>query len=276
MAETNAHNSHYGSDGIADRILAAYRAVAGAGAPLTPEALAPLDHFHGGGLDSTKGIAKLLDPQAGEHILDIGSGIGGPARWFATTFGCRITGVDLTPEFCAAARALNQAIGLDKQITILDGNALALPFPDNTFDRAYSQNVVMNIPDKVAYYREALRVVKPGGVVCVSVVGRGPNGEPEYPMPWATTAAESFLSTPDETRAELLAAGAEIVHFEETTERDRAGQQATIARLESKGMPRLGLQVLMGERMATLQLNSTRARAEGRLSNVEALIRKPG
>src|SRR3954462_15781479 len=95
---------HYGSGGIADRILAALREANGPEAPVTPEALAPIDHFHGRGVLATGELVALLKPQPGEHLLDIGSGIGGPARWIAAKSGVRVTGVDLTPEFCAAAR----------------------------------------------------------------------------------------------------------------------------------------------------------------------------
>src|SRR5262249_4844407 len=107
MANANPVARHYGSAGIAERRLAALRAANGADAPVTPEALAPVDHFHGRGVLATGELMALLGPQPGEHILDIGCGIGGPARWIAGKAGCRVTGVDLTPEFCEAARALN-------------------------------------------------------------------------------------------------------------------------------------------------------------------------
>ena len=164
---------HYGISGIAERILAALKAANGADAPVTVEALSVLDHFHGRGIVATKELVELLKPQAGEHILDIGSGIGGPARWFAAKCGVRVTGVDLTAEFCAAAEALNRATGLADRITIKNGSALALPVDDNSFDRAYSQNVIMNIENKLQFYREACRALKPGGVLALSNLCRG-------------------------------------------------------------------------------------------------------
>lgn len=271
----DAHDQHYASADIAERILAAYHAIAGPDAPLTPEALAPLDQFHGGGLDSTRSLARAIEPEPGQHLIDIGCGIGGPARWFAATFGCRVSGVDLTEAFCVAARRLDDELGLGEQVTIHHGNALALPFAAATFDGGYSQNVAMNIPDKIAYYREALRVLKPGARIGFSVLGLGPHGGPDYPTPWASTAAESFLVTVEETRSQMLAAGAEILHFEDTTERDRPNTEKMIRRLEAKGAPSLSLNVLMGARFTTLQLNGARARVTGRCSNVEAVLRKP-
>ncbi|HTW68853.1 MAG TPA: class I SAM-dependent methyltransferase, partial [Acetobacteraceae bacterium] len=180
---------HYANPEIVSRILAALRQVNGADAAITPDALAPLDHFHGRGVVATREMAAMLKPRPGEDVLDIGSGIGGPARWIASQFGCRVTGVDLTQAFCDAAIELNGVTGMADRVRILQGNALALPLPDNAFDRAYSQNVVMNIADKRGMYREALRVLKPGGVLALSNVCAGPNGEPYFPVPWAATAA---------------------------------------------------------------------------------------
>ena len=137
-------------------------------AAITPETLAPLDHFNGRGLAATQELVALLDPHAGESLLDIGSGIGGPARWIAMQYGCTVTGVDVTAAFCEAARVLNAACGVADRVRIFEGTALALPFPDASFDRAYSHGVMMSIADKVGVYREAFRVLKPGGRRCCS------------------------------------------------------------------------------------------------------------
>ncbi len=208
---------HYGNAGIAERILAALVAANGADAPVTVEALSVLDHFHGRGIAATQELVALLKPVPGEHILDIGSGIGGPARWFAAKCDVRVTGVDLTPEFCAAAEALTRAAGLADRVTIRNGIALALPVPDGAFDAAYSQNVIMNIADKRRFYREAFRALRPGGMLALSNLCLGGAGEFLYPVPWAETAATSFLATQDEMRADLIAVGFAIVAFHDTT-----------------------------------------------------------
>ena len=177
MNTAAAVERHYGSAGIAERVLAAWRAANGSDARPTPEALAPFDHFHGRGLLASQELAAQLALQPGERVLDIGSGIGGPARWFAATCAVQVTGVDLTPEFCAAAEALNAATGLSDRVTIIPGSALALPVPDAAFDAAYSQNVIMNIADKRLFYREAFRALRPGGQLALSNLCAGPAGE---------------------------------------------------------------------------------------------------
>ena len=266
---------HYGDAGIAERILAALRSAHGAAAAITVDALAPLDHFHGRGQVATQELAALLAPQPGERVLDIGSGIGGPARWMAAKCGCRVTGVDLTPEFCAAAVALNDAAGLADRVEILNGSALDLPVPDSAFDRAYSQNVIMNIADKPRFYREAFRALRPGGLLALSNLCTTGKGELHYPVPWAETPATSFLATVEEMRADLLAAGFEIVSFEDTTAQTLPATVRNRERVERDGLPALGTHLIMGERLREMQVNSARNVEEGLVATVEALVRKP-
>jgi SAM-dependent methyltransferase len=266
---------HYASAGIAARILAALRAAQGEAVPVTADALAPLDHFHGRGLKATQEMAALLVPRSGESILDIGGGIGGPARWIAARFGCHVTCLDLTPDFCRAAEELNAATGLSDSVRVVEGSATELPFPEGTFDRAYSENVGMNVADKQRFYAEALRVLRPSGVFYTSYYGAGTRGEPDYPLPWATGPATSFLATPKETREQVLAAGFEIVVFRDKTEEVLPDLRENRRRLETQGLPPLGLQTLMGERIQDLQVNAARSAEEGRLTIIEALVRRP-
>jgi ubiquinone/menaquinone biosynthesis C-methylase UbiE len=150
-----------------------------------------------------------------------------------------------------------------------------LPFDAASFDRAYSQNVVMNIADKLGFYREALRVLKPGGLLALANGAAGPNGPPYFPVPWATSPEASFLSSAAETRDDLERAGFEILRFEETSARTVASRKALRQQLEREGLPALGFHVFMGQRMKDCLINAARSAEEGRTCSLEILVRKP-
>jgi sarcosine/dimethylglycine N-methyltransferase len=266
---------HYASEAIAERVLAALREAYGPDVRITPDALAPLDHFHGRGVVATEALSTRLAPQAGDRLLDIGSGIGGPARWMAAHFGCHVTGIDLTRAFCDAAEILSNACGMSDQVRIVQGSATDLPFPDQSFDRAYSQNVLMNIADKRRFYREAFRVLRPGGLLAVDQTALGPNGPPRYPQPWASVAEASFLAKPEEIRSDSAAAGFDIVILRDGTDEAIAFQQEMRRRVQAEGPPRLGLDVLLGDRFRELMRNSADSLAEQRTSIIQCLLRRP-
>ena len=271
MTDLRAVESHYGSSGVVERILAAL----GPDSEVSPDALAPMDHFHGRGLEATRDLAGLLDPKPDELLLDIGCGIGGPARWIAAHYQCRVTGIDLTADYCAVAEALTAATGQSEHVRIVHGSALETPFDDAGFDRAYSQNVVMNIADKQAFYREAFRVLRPGGTLALSNLAEGPNGPPYYPTPWANTSATSFLASLVDTRVDLLAAGFEIISIEDTTPRVRPQVIETLKKFETEGFPQRNVYAVLGERFKDFQFNSMRSMRDGRVTTIEALARKP-
>jgi sarcosine/dimethylglycine N-methyltransferase len=276
MTDGRQVTEHYASEGITARILAALRNVNGPDVPITPDTLAPIDHFHGKGVVATEELAALLQPQASDHLLDIGCGIGGPARWIAAKYGCRVTGVDLTAEFCEAARELNGLCGVADRVQILRGSALALPIPDESVDRAYSQAALMNVSDKQGVFREAWRVFRPGGLLALSLAGVGSAGEPHYPLPWATTTAISFLATPDEVRGDLLAAGFHVVFVRDTAASLAASLAPVLKQLETEGLPSLGEHIVTGENAKEWRINWIRSLVESRVCLIEALARKHG
>src|SRR6266700_3839133 len=130
MTDRDKVEKHYASEDITARVLTALRTVNGPDVAITPDTLAPIDHFHGKGAIATEELAAVLQPQTTDHVLAIGCGIGGPARWIAAKYGCRVTGVDLTAAFCEAARELNSLTGLADRVQVLHGSALSLPLPD--------------------------------------------------------------------------------------------------------------------------------------------------
>ena len=269
---------HYARSGsgsaIVARIIAALRAHAGDDVAITPETLAPIDHLHGRGEFATQELTALLEPRSGEAILDIGSGLGGPARWIATKFGCAMTGVDLTQEHCDAARELNAACGLSDRVRIMQGSALDLPLPES-FERAYSHNVVMNIADKARLYREAFRVLKPGGRLVLFHVNAGPNAPVEFfPVGWASVPENSFLATNEETRRDLAAAGFDILTFRDVAVAPDAAAAAR-RKLETEGLPPLGPHVVRQGDGLQMQINSMRAREDGRVCEVQIVARRP-
>src|SRR5262249_30813220 len=216
----------------------------------------------------------LLQPKASDHLLDIGCGIGGPARWIAAKYGCRVTGVDLTAEFCAAAREPNNPTGLSNRVEILHGDALSLPAPHNSFDHAYSHAALVDISDKRGVLREAFRVLRPGGSLALSLAGAGSAGEPRYPLPWANTTATSFLATLDEIRGDLIAAGFQIVFARDTSAALAEALPPILNQLETEGLPPLGEHIVTGENAKEWRINWVRSMGGQRLSIVKVLPAK--
>ncbi len=268
-------STHYTRGNLLSRLNAALKEDGADPDHPSMEALAPYDHFHGRGLEATLEVAGLMHAGPADHLLDIGSGIGGPARYFAKRFGCKVTGIDLTPEFCDVARHLTRLLALEDRVAFEVGDALAMPFAGATFDGAYSMNVSMNIADKAAFYREIHRVLKPGAWLALSEVAKGNGGEPDYPTPWAESARTSFLATPEETRRGLAQAGFEVLRLEDTLEKSRefgARSRAMVERGEKP--PHRAVILVHGEIAAQMAANTARGQKEGRIIPIEVLARK--
>lgn len=275
MGEASEIPGHYSQGGLLARLEASLREDGVDPASPTLEELAPYDHFHGRGLEATEDMANRLPVSAEDRILDIGSGLGGPARYMARRFGCRVSGIDLTAEFCEVARLLAARLGLADSVSFDEGDALAMPFEDGAFDGAYSMNVSMNIADKRAFYREVRRVLRPGGWLCLSEVAQGPGGEPEYPLPWAATASSSFLATPEDTRADLEASGFRVESLRDTSREARDFAARSRAIVEAGGKPpHRAVMLALGERAREAAANTGRAAKERRTLPVELLCRK--
>ena len=239
----------------------------------TPEVLGPADQIHGGGLMQTQLHADLTTITPDMHLLDIGCGIGGPARYFAHAFGCRVTGIDLTEIYIDVARMLTEKINLASRVCFDCGDATDLPYDDASFDMAWALNVTMNIEDRVGFYRGVHRVLKPGAVCAISELGQGPNGDPYYPLPWARDPSYSFLVPPDEMRKMLEAAGFRIVHWVDEAARRLAAAENPPPPPPAIYTP-LTIEITRGDDYPAKRANSGKSAKEGRLTNVMLVAEK--
>jgi SAM-dependent methyltransferase len=223
-------SDHYGWSGLMERIEEEVRQHGIDPQCVTVDQLAPVDNYHWHRLAGTLALARLAAITGTDRVLDVGGGIGGPARQLATRFGCQVTVLDLTPEYCAVGETLTHWTQLTDKVSFVCGNALTLPFPDGSFDVVWTQHASMNIPDKAGLYSEVARVVRPGGCFALFDVLAGPNQPIHFPVPWASDQSFSFLLSPEETQALIAQAGFREVNW-------MTGQelQAELERHEASG-----------------------------------------
>lgn len=262
-----AVGSHYNTSDLEGRILADLQAAGKDLAALTPDDLVRVDQFHSGGRAATLDLARRTGVGAGQAVLDSGGGVGGPARTLAATFGCRVTVVDLTEEYCRTGAALTARLGLADRVWFAQGNALALPFPAGAFDLAWTQHSSMNIADKARLYAELYRVVRPGGRLALHEILAGPGGPVHFPVPWAGGAAISFLCSPAEAQAAICGAGFRPVAWEDQT----AAALAWFQRLVAASTAAPGVSGVTSPPMIT---NLVRNLAEQRIVVVQAVYER--
>jgi ubiquinone/menaquinone biosynthesis C-methylase UbiE len=237
---------HYSHGTLQQTILEALNAAGKDVDRLQHADLAPVDEFHIGGRQATVDFAAQFSPPRGSHLLDVGSGLGGASRFFAYTFGSRVSGIDLTDDYVRAAQMLSQRVGLDGQVDYRQGSALSLPFANATFDGAYMLHVGMNIADKAGLFAEVRRVLKRGAVFGIYDVMRESDGEFLYPVPWSAEPATNFIDKAESYKRWLTGAGFAV-------EKERSRRDFAIKffhelrqRMAQGGPSPLGLQILMG------------------------------
>ena len=272
----NSVAEHYTHGSLLAMITAGIESIGKTPASVTIDELAPADEFHIGGRQASEEFADQLGLTGNEHVLDVGCGIGGTSRFIASRFGCRVTGVDLTPEFIETGTALCKWVGLDEQIELHQGNALSMPFTEGSFDAAIMLHVGMNIADKAGLFSEVYRLLRPGAVFGVYDVMKTGDGELKYPVPWSSVPDTCALATQAQYVAALQQAGFDIIEvenrrefaadfFDETRERMAAAEGTP---------PPLGVHIAMGESAPAKITNMVENIAAGCCAPVEIIARR--
>jgi len=269
-----AIQTHYTRADLVDVILAALSNAGKDVNRLTPEDLAPIDQFHIRGRAATLELARAAGLDATKRVLDVGCGVGGTSRCLAKEFGCHVTGIDLTDEYCRAAAMLSARIGLAHLVDFRQGDATELPFNDRAFDVVWTEHAAMNIPDKTRLYKEMHRVLKPGGNLAIYDVLAGPTEPVLFPVPWARTPDTSFLVQPNELRKLLAEAGFTVTDWSDTTEAARAWFVSLAEKIRKEGFPSLGFHVLLGPDFKAMAQNQGRNLQEGRIVLAQIVARK--
>ena len=263
-----AIRDYWSREGLGRAILDALAAAGKNLDALTIDDLAPSDQFHGGGKDATVRLARLAGLAPGMRVLDVGGGVGGPARTLAVEFGCRVTSIDLTDTFVQAATLLSARLGLGERVTHEVGDALALPYDAGAFDVVWTQNTGMNIADKERLYAGFHRVLRSGGLLATQEPMAGPVQPVVFPVMWARDAGSSFLRPPAEMRALIEAAGFRARAWDDVTA-ETAGP-ANPATIPAHSAQRL----IMGEWLDEIIRVGHRNRDEGRLVSVQAVFER--
>ncbi len=261
-----AANDYWGRAGLDRAIVDALTAAGKDLSALTVDDLGPADQFHSGGKPATERLARLAGLLPGTRVLDVGGGLGGPARTLAAEFGCSVTVIDLTESYVSAGRALTALIDLEDQVTHRLGNALALPDDSAPYDVVWTQNSGMNIADKERLYAGFARMLRPGGLLAIQEPMAGPGGPTIFPVMWARDAGASFLRTPEDMRALIQAAGFHLRAWDDVT--DEMGKAGS-------AIPPHSIQrIVMGDALDEITRAGQRNRDEGRIVMIQAVFER--
>jgi sarcosine/dimethylglycine N-methyltransferase len=266
-SDARATNAYWGRDGLERRILDALAAAGKNVDALTIDDLAPADQFHGGGKGATERLARLADLKPGTRVLDVGGGLGGPARTLAGQFGCRVTLVDLTESYVGTGAALTARLGLADRVTHRVGDALAVDVGEE-FDVLWTQNSGMNITDKERLYAGFARVLRPGGLLVIQEPMAGPVQPVVFPVMWARDASMSFLRAPDAMRALIEAAGFQVRAWDDVT--DEVAGPGSAAAIPAHSVQR----IIMGDALDDIVRAGQQNRAERRIVMTQAVLER--
>ncbi|MDA0831021.1 MAG: class I SAM-dependent methyltransferase [Burkholderiales bacterium] len=269
-------NEHYGTKGLLDRILTAARDAGIVLHDARSDDFSPVSEFHIGGRRATIDLAKMAQLCAGDKVLDIGSGLGGPARTLVEQFDVRVEGIDLTHEFCVVANELTRMTGLSNQAKFFQGDALSLPRDPNTYDVVWTQQSCMNIEDKRQMLSEVCRVLKPGGTYVFQEVLAGNQDSPlKLPVPWAGKVDMSFLWSPDAIRNSILRMGLVEAIWKNATNQYMEEYRILAARTgDSVQPPIMGVHLMLGKQAGIMRKNVVENLSQGLISIYQGVFKK--
>jgi MPBQ/MSBQ methyltransferase len=257
---------YWGRRDLGRAIVEAYGEAGADVESLTVDDLAPMDQFHGGGIVMTRRLARLGELAPGTRVLDVGGGLGGPARTLAVEFGCSVTLSDLTESYIQAGGLLTRLLRLEGSLTHLVADGLELPFASGSFDVVWTQNSGMNIADKERLYHGFHRVLSRRGRLVTQEPMAGPIQPLIFPVMWGRDASASFLRTPEEMREVIEAAGFRQLAW---------GNTRAVKTPDVGSLPNLRLQTLvMGDELAQINAAGRRNNAEGRIVMIQAVFEK--
>ena len=241
-------SEHYSNKGLLAKLYKGLEKLGIDKNQLTQSDLSSFDEFHIGGSEGTLMLAEKLTMNASSSVLDIGCGIGGPARFLSSEFGCKVSGIDLTADFVNTGNSLTDQVGLSDKVKLIEASALNIPFADNSFDVSYMIHVGMNIADKDVLFSEAFRVTKPGGVFGIYDVMLLGNCELQYPLPWAVEEDGNAIASATDYISTLIKAGFSLKHEDDKTDFANGFFEKMSASMgTSEGPPPVGLHLLMGD-----------------------------
>ena len=256
-------DKHYGDGTEATRVLDALD-------PVRAGRLAALDQFHVGGVRASRRLAGRAKIGHGQRVLDVGSGLGGPARLLVDETGADVTGIDFTQHFCWIAQALSVQTGNANCTRFCAADALVLPFADDVFDAVWTEHMAMNIAARDRLYRELRRVARSGGILALYDVVEGSQSVGLlYPVPWASNEVNSHLVDADSLRRVILDAGwTERIFVDET-----AAALDWLSNVpQSSGFEGPTLRDVMGPEFPTMIANLRDNFEAGRLGAVQAIF----